>query len=577
MTNGLFHSANRKGTAKRVGIANRELAVLSLVCLFGCSGSTPPAALFREVTAEVGLPAERPEFPDGTYLVPEVTHGGVSLLDYDGDGDLDIYQVCHPAPSSDLFQAKCPNRLYEQQPDGTFVEVAARAQVDDPGLGNAAAVGDVDSDGDLDIYVANYGADTLYINEGNGTFVNQSAAAGIGGTLWSSAAAFVDYDRDDDLDLIVSHYLDYSADVSCKNEEGQIMYCGPRRFKGTPDTLYENDGNGKFTDVSENSGIRSKRGKGLGIVCVDLTGDDLVDIVVTNDGEANFLWVNRGDGTFTEEAAARGVAFNGHGSTEASMGVTVGDIDRDGGYDLFMTHFREQTNTLYRSRQGHTYEDHSAVAGTAAFDMPYTGWGCAFCDFDHDGNLDLAIINGAADRRPVEPGASLGPFWNEYAEPNLYFRGTPTGQFENVSHLAGTLCSRIEGSRGLALGDLDRDGDMDCVTSNIDNMLRVFYNDAPAAGSHWLQIRARVAGRDALGADILLELASRGGVWRRPLIATYSYAGSNEPVTHFGLGGVTHIPAAVVTWPDGSRERFTVGDVDRVLTFEAGTGEAMGP
>ena len=432
-------------------ITNRVFTVLSLLVVLGCFDPSPPATLFREVTADVGLPVECPEFPDGTYLVPEVTHGGVALLDYDGDGDLDIYLVCHPAPSSDLFKARSPNRLYEQQPDGTFLEVAAHAGVDDPGLGNTAAVGDVDNDGDLDIYVANYGADTLYINQGNGTFVNRSVAAGIAGELWSSAAAFVDYDRDNDLDLIVSHYVEYSADISCKDDEGKTIYCGPWRFKGTPDTLYRNDGSGNFSDVSIESGIQAKLGKALGVACVDLTGDDLVDIVVANDGEANFLWVNQGNGTFTEEAVIRGVAFNGHGSTEASMGITVGDIDHDGNYDLFMTHFREQTNTLYRSGPSHSYVDHSAVAGTAAFDMPYTGWGCTFCDFDHDGNLDLAIVNGAADRRPIEPGANLGPFWNEYAEPNLYFRGTPIGQFENVSHRTGTLCSRVECGRGLAL------------------------------------------------------------------------------------------------------------------------------
>ena len=281
--------------------------------------------LFVEVTGQLGLPIEDEPWPDGLYLTPEITPGGVTVWDYDNDGDLDIYQVRHPPPGDNVpvVRVPAPNRLYQQQDDGTFGDVSNAAAVDDPGYGHGAAVGDVDNDGDLDLYVTNYGPDALYRNEENGTFVDVTHAAGVSADGWSSSAAFLDYDADGDLDLYVVRFAEFDHTRRCANPaEGPaadgpaVEYCGPVTFPGIPDLLFRNDGAGRFTDVSKQAGL-ALAARGWGVVCADLTGDGLVDIYVANDGEPNLLWVNQGNGTFRNEALARGVALSGAGLAEA--------------------------------------------------------------------------------------------------------------------------------------------------------------------------------------------------------------------------------------------------------------------
>jgi len=535
-------------------------------------GSAHP--LFTEITAEVGLNLTVEPWPDGTFFLPEVMGPGVAVFDYDNDGDLDILQIRMPPPGQP--KAPAPSRLFQQQADGKFLDVTSRSGLSNVVYGQGVAIGDVDNDGDLDVYFANYGPDVFYLNNGDGTFTEATARAGFRGDLWSSSAAFCDYDRDGYLDLFVAHYLRLTPKAYCVSPTGEHGYCGPRDFDGVPDTLYRNNGDGTFTDVSEKAGIKypdgGKTAKGLGVICMDLTGDGWPDIYVANDGEANNLWVNQHDGTFKEEGILRGTAVDRDGVPTASMGVTAGDVNGDGLLDLFMTNLARENNSLFRGATGGLFRDFTTESGMTQDDLPTTGFGCGFFDYDHDGGLDLAVVNGRVKRGPVLPAARLGEFWNHYAEPSFLFRNDGAGAFTNVSALAGSFAERVEVTRGLAFGDLDRDGDLDMVVSNGDNSLRVFRNDAPKEGRHWLLVRAMTGRRDALGAQITVSAGGRKHL--RPVLAAYSYMSSNDPRAHFGLGDADRVEGLEVLWPDGRRQRFPSGSVDRELTIREGDGEA---
>ncbi len=542
------------------------------------SPGTPSRDLLVEVTADVGLPDQEAAWPDGFYLTPEITPGGVALFDYDQDGDLDIYQICHcrPLPMPAAFRESAPNRLFRQNADGRFEEIPNAAGLDDPGYGHGAAIGDVDNDGDLDVYVTNFGPDAFYLNQGDGTFVNRTEAAGFRGSQWSSAAAFFDYDRDGDLDLMVVHFATFDATRKCGGA-ADVDYCGPHLFPGLRDQLFRNNGDGTFSDVSTEAGI-TVAGRGWGVLATDLTGDGWPDIYVCNDEEPNQLWVNNGDGTFLDEAVFRGVAFNGFGRPEASMGVTLGDVDGDQTLDLFMTHVTSETNTLYTLEADDLYNDRSSKCGTAAVDLPFTGWGCGFADLDNDGDLDLAVANGRVAVGAVDPLSKHGRFWDRYAEQNLLFLNDSHGHFTNASEKAGTFASRPEITRGLAFGDLDNDGDVDLVTNDLANRLRIFRNNTIGAGGsphHWLEVLAMHGNRVDIGALIQLKTPDRSLV--RPVLRSYSYLASNDPRVHFGLGKATHVERIDVRWSDGRKERFQIDGVDRQIVLHKGDGDAIDP
>ena len=534
------------------------------------------ASLFTEITEQSGLPAAGKPWRDGVYFLPEIMQGGVALVDYDNDADLDIVHALIPPPGSPDEPA--PNRLYQRQPDGRYVDVTERAGLGDPGFGQGVAIGDVDNDGDRDVYFTNYGPDAFYRNNGDGTFTDATSAAGFEGNRWSVSATFCDYDRDGFLDLYVVHYVKYDAEVYCQDESGRQEYCGPQVFHGEPDRLYRNNGDGTFTDVTDGAGIVLPRGgrraRGLGVVCTDLTGDGRVDFYVANDAESNQLWVNRGDGTFVDQGVARGVAVNRHGKPEASMGLAVGDVNGDEALDLFMTHLVQEHNTLYLGDPGGVlFFDRTLESRLALGDAEFTGFGCGFLDLDNDGDLDLAVANGRVRRGRRFVGARLGPFWNDYAEPNFLYRNNGRGVFENLDARAGRFTSTVEVSRGLAFGDLDDDGDLDMVLTNADNTIRVYRNDAPPPGAHWLRVRAMTGGRDALGARVTVE--ARGERRLGLALDGYSYAGGNDPRVHFGLGDADRVDSVEVQWPDGQREQFEVDGVDRELTVVRGTGAPL--
>ncbi len=546
--------------------------------------------LFTEITSAVGFDDSSERWPsNGTYTLPEIMGGGVALFDYDGDNDLDLLHIRsllfdEPFEETELSESEISGvylkglfwthfRLFQHQADGSFSDVTEGAGLDDAGYGQGVAIGDTDNDGDLDLYITNYGPDTFYRNNGDGTFVNTTDAAGFSGGGWSTSAAFLDYDADGYLDLYVARYLRFDPAVTCQRLSDARDYCGPQSFEGIPDSLYRNNGDGTFSDVTTEAGIISSD-KGLGVVCADFTADGLVDLYVANDGEANRLWVNSGSGTFYDEAIMRGLAFNTQGKAEASMGVTVGDVDRDGELDLFMTHFHRETNTLYVASSYGIFSDATDSSGFAGIDLPFTGFGCGFFDFDHDADLDIALVNGRVMRGAVQPGANIGRFWNPYAEPNLLFENDGNGQFSNVGDQGGNFTSQVEVSRGLAFGDIDRDGDLDFVVGNIWGTPRVFRNDAPSPGTHWLSIRAMTGKRDAIGARVTVVTAKTKFIGL--VLPAYSYLSSSDFKAHFGLGELESVEAIEVVWPDGTHERFDVPGIDRVLTVRQGEGESLG-
>lgn len=534
----------------------------ALVVVFAAS-SEAQSKRFTDVTDAVGLTFTHDAGEQGNYLLPEITGSGAAFVDYDGDGDLDLYLV-------QSGHGK-PNQLFRQEADGRFTDVTREAGVGDTGYGMGVAVGDIDNDGDLDLYVTNYGPDVLYLNEGNGRFRNVTAAWGIAGDFWSASAAFCDYDGDGYLDLYVTHYVSYDPKKNCTQADGSPDYCSPQVFPGTSDVLYHNQGGKRFADVSARAGLNSAKAPGLGVLCADMNDDGRLDFYVTNDGEANQLWLNQGDGSFVDDAFLEGVALDGAGKPEAGMGITAGDIDGDGDFDLFMTHIMNQTNTLYVRDQGTAYEDRTTATGLAAASLSHTGFGVGFFDFDHDGDVDLAVVNGRIQRYPVVAGAAMSAYWNPYAEPNQLLENDGTGKFTDVSSEAGDFPKPVEVSRGLVFGDVDGDGDLDLLVTNTATRARLYRNDASKKGD-WLLVRAfePERKRDSPGARV--TVTAGGKRYLRLATPGYSYLSSNDPRAHFGIPKGVRVDSIEIVWPDGTREIFPGGEANRVITLSKGSG-----
>lgn len=520
---------------------------------------------FTDVTQAAGLTFVHESGATEGLLLPPIMGSGVAMLDYDGDEDLDLYFVTGRG---------APNRLYRQDAGFQFTDVTVTGGLGDTGFGMGVAVGDYDNDGDPDVYVTNLGPDALYRNRGDGTFEDVTAAAGIAVTGWSASAAFLDDDRDGLLDLFVTQYVDFDPDQRCFDRAGRPDYCGPRAFTPVPDVLLRNAGDGTFRDVSVASGIASIPAAGLGVVCEDLDGDGRVDIYVANDAYPNHAWLNRGDGTFEEAAAMLGAAYNLHGQNEAGMGVVAADLDNDALIDLFVTHLDGETNTLYRRlADGRGFLDVTGAAGLATTSAARTGFGVAAVDVELDGDLDLIVANGRVNRLDPLPEAAVEPPLHVLAEPNMLYINDGTGRFELISIDAATLGLPVEISRGLATGDIDGDGDLDVVLTNVHGPARLYRNDA-LRGGHWLVVEATGSPRvRAIGARVTLHCPDRDLV--STVRAADSYLSSSDPRVHFGLGAIERVMWIDVLWPDAVPERFATDGVDRVLHLVRGRGAAQ--
>ncbi len=450
------------------------ISILAAGTLAGCNtGSGHPSAgstssaWFREATAEVGLPSEPARPAPRVHFMPDSLSGGGGFLDFDQDGDLDLYVVRSSySPERGLTGPDGANRLYRQEPDGRFTDVSAASRADDAGYGMGLAVGDIDNDGFPDLFLANYGPDVLLRNDGDGTFEDVTHRAGVGDPRWGTSAGFFDYDDDGYLDLYVANYVDFAPDRRTSDIAGRPEYPGPECCDGVPDALYHNNGDGTFTDVSVPAGIAARGGKGLGVAFSDLDGDGRIDIYVANDREPNFAWIGQADRTFVDRAAAMGLAVNGFGDATASMGIAVGDADGDGHTDLFVTNLFGETNTL-RAGLGHgQFEDRTAGSGLGPPSFDFTGFGTAFLDPDLDADLDLLVANGRVLRSLPRPGAGSGPHWTPYAEENHLYENDGHGKFRLAQDACGVLCAVPGVSRGLALGDIDEDGDEDVLADH---------------------------------------------------------------------------------------------------------------
>jgi hypothetical protein len=531
-----------------------------------------PKPVFTEITRQVGIDFLHEPGTEGKYQAPEVMGSGGALFDYDNDGDLDVYLVQGgPLPGSKKG-SPLPNRLYRQDADEKFTDVTQESGLGDTGYGTGVAVGDIDNDGWVDVYVANFGPDALYRNAGNGKFTNITARAGIAGNAWSASACFCDYDRDGFLDLYVTHYVKFDPTKVCVKGDGSPDYCSPQSFAYESDTLYRNNGNGTFTDVSRAAGITRVQLPGLGVICSDFTGDGLPDFYVANDGEANNLWVNQGNGKFADQAFLSGAALSGLGRPQASMGLALGDADGDGDLDLFMTHLINDYNTLYLNDGHFGFEDKTAEAGLLTPSLPWTGFGTAFIDYDHDSDLDLVVVNGAVDRHKPSPGARMSPYWNHYAEPKHLYQNDGRGRFKDVSALTGSFGKEFDLSRGLAVGDVDRDGDLDLLVTNTAGPARLYRNDAAKGGS-WLLVRAYDVKhkRDAHGA--IVTVLAGGKKYVRVADPAFSYLSANDPRAHFGIVGATRADSIMVSWPDGTKETFAGVALNQSIVLHKGQGK----
>ncbi len=446
---------------------------------------TGPEAPFVDATDRLGLDFHHRVGDQGRRHFPEIIGAGCAVLDYDGDGDLDLYLVQSGSLDPAAPAATKTDRLWRQDraPNGAplFVDVTQKSGLEASGYGVGVAVADIDDDGALDLYVANFGANQLWHNKGDGTFENWTERSGTAGADWSSSASFFDYDGDGRLDLYVVNFLEYDLDdaPACTNMMGKSEYCGPVPFTKVADRLYHNLGDGRFEDVSAAAGITGSLGAGLSAAALDVDGDGDPDLIVANDHQENFLWANQGNGRFVDEGLWRGVALNENGAPEASMGIAPADLDNDGDLDIFLTHIRGETNTLYVASEGN-YEDRTRFSSLAPPSRLVTGFGVAWLDWDEDGFLDLLVANG--DVRALEPLARA-MVHRPFHQPDQLFRNLGNGRFEEATARAGEALALPETGRGMAMGDLDGDGDDDVLLSNNDGRARLLLDSgAPTYG-----------------------------------------------------------------------------------------------
>lgn len=597
----------------------RVLALLVASAALAAQGGPPTSRMpsaspnaardvrFTDVTEKAGLAAFRHVSGDpAKHYIIEATGSGVATFDFDGDGLSDIYLL--NGSSLDLMRSGRPApraALYRNVGDGTFRDVTADAGVANERWGQGVCVGDVDNDGDEDLYVTNFGVNRLYRNE-RGRFTDVATAAGVAVDSWSTGCAFGDYDGDGLLDLYVAGYvrLDlaklppspadspspsaepssssrqvgmgaaYSAGASACTYRGERVMCGPRGLPGAPDHLFHNNGDGTFTDVTAEAGVADTKGRyGFGVAWFDMDDDGKLDLLVANDSGPNLVYRNLGNGRFEDVSYTSGAAIDGNAREQAHMGVAIGDYDNDGRDDIHITNFADDFNVLYHNQDGTSFSDVSYRTGIAPPSVPFLGWGTNFLDYDNDGWLDLLIVNGH-----VYPLVDRMDWNTSYAQRTLLFRNLAGTKFEEVGAAGGPALTTPHTARGSAVADLDRDGGLDLVINDIDAAPVVAHNEGTGRG-HWLEVR--LAGdpkarcpRDAIGSVVFV---TAGGRRMRGEVASGRGQMSQSDLTvHFGLGAATSISGIEVRWANGPTVRYAVPGIDTAITIDQASARPEG-
>lgn len=588
-------SALRWGT----GRGGPLLAAGCLLLLSGCerpqtpagkSGPTSTATVTSSATPPTTTPADGPvwlvdataavhldfQHTAGTnWFMADQVGSGCVAQDFDNDGRVDLYWVQNGGAGSGAT-----NALYQQQADGTLRRVADDSGAGLVGRGMGAVAGDLNNDGLADLVVTEYGAVRLLWNHGGMHFEEIARAAGVDNPRWAAPASLIDFDRDGWLDLVIGNYLDYDPTQVCHDVQGRRDFCSPEAFPGTATRLWRNvtgtpGARPRFEEVTERAGLARTPGAALGLVCADFTGDGWPDIFCSDDGRVNRLFVNQHDGTFREEAAMRGLAFNAMGRTAANMGVAFADFDGDGRGDLFVTHLTDEFHSLYRQDRPGLFTDAIAQVGLQQQAWRGTGFGTVAVDFDNDGAVDLAVANGLVSRAtppqtPLRSGCS--PWWGSYAQRPQVFANAGDGQFRDRSNDNPAFSGAASVGRSLTWVDLDRDGGVDLLLGNVAGPGMYFHNVAARRG-HWLQLRLvdpGHGGRDEIGAEVVIVAGGRRR-WAVLQPAT-SYLASHEPIVHFGLGTLATVDAIEVRWPEGTVENFAGGATDRRVVLSRGAG-----
>ena len=514
---------------------------------------------FTDVTAELGIEFRHVNGESGRKYFIEPIGSGVALFDFDNDADLDLYFV----NGSDLpgWTSSIPptNRFYRND-GGVFTDITNAAFVGDTGYGLGCCVGDYNNDGFTDLYVTNYGPNVLYHNNGDGTFTDVADTAGVDGTQFSSGCAFVDVDADGYLDLYVVSYVQFNPDTNPEcTRQGVRTYCTPEVLPGVADVFYRNNGDGTFTDVSDKVGIGTRTGKGLGVVCGDVDNDGDVDIFVANDTTPNFLYRNEQNGVeMTEDALFAGVALSEEGRAYSGMGANLGDFDNDGHLDIVITNFQDQTNSLYHNAQSGFFSEMSFSKGIGERSLPYLAWGVDFIDFNNDGWLDLFIANGHLDDNIAE----IDPI-GTYAQPNQLFLNDRGIRFSENPDAA---IAQQKVSRGTAFGDIDNDGDIDIVVSNLKDTPTILRNDGGNA-SQWLTLKliGTHCNRDAIGARV--TVVSGNLTQMREVKSGSGYLSQNDLRLHFGLSAAVSVDTLTVRWLCGKVQTLQNVETNQVLVI----------
>ena len=550
--------------------ANRIPALWLLLLVMGPAASG--AFHFLDVTSQTGIDFVHTDGSSGRRYIIETVAAGLALFDYDGDGDDDIYFLNGAPLRGTSTQTTPRNRLYRNDGHWRFTDVTQSAGVGDAGYGLGVVAGDYDNDGDLDLYLNNFGPNVLYRNNGDGSFADVTEEAGVThGDQVGAGTCFLDMDGDGDLDLIVANYLVFSYDQhKTLTSNGVPIYANPRFYKPAKDTVFRNNGDGTFSNVSESCGVGGHAGWGMGVVCADYDQDGDTDIFVANDVAENFLWQNDGAGRFTEVGLISGVAYDMHGDEQGSMGVDCADFNNDGRLDFFQTSYQDQLATLYQNMGGGTFQDVTLTTGAGRQTLAAVTWGTGLVDFDNDGDRDLFIAQGH-----LQDNIELYDDARTYHQKNHLMENTGNGSYVDVTDSSGPGMQVRLSSRGVGFADLDQDGDMDVVVLNPRQGPTLLRNDTPAGGN-WLRVGLRGSKTNRYGVGARVKVVAGDLTVVDEVHSGRGYQSHYGLKLHFGLGKRERIDQIEVKWIGGTTDTYRNVEVNQEVRLVEGGGEPVG-